>query len=169
MALKDAWRALWTKGEKSSPPLPKYGSSWGTFTGQADIMPLGFQPASSVNFEREVGPVWLSSLASVPINWLGRNFPEAPPVLMVKGPDGVEKTNHDHEILTLLANPNDYYSGDDLWSQSVLSGISNGNAYWLKERTTSGKVVHLWHIPHCPACPHDGGSPSPSKTEGRQP
>jgi len=50
----------------------------------------------------------------------------------------------DHPLQKVLGSPNQYFSGFELW-ELVLTYLNiDGNAYLLKERNRSGRVIALW-------------------------
>jgi HK97 family phage portal protein len=68
-------------------------------------------------------------------------------------------TEPDHEMVMLLEQPNEYYSGDLLWRATVGETVIDGNAYWIKIRDTDLSVKEIWWIPSCliePKSPKDG-------------
>lgn len=104
-----------------------------------------------------------SSLVEAAVNWASRTFPEAP--MRVRKPvQGEEEpeTVPGHDLLNLLETPNPFYSGELLWMPTILSLMTDGNAYWLKGRAGDaelGPVVELWYVPHWmmePKWPSDG-------------
>lgn len=99
-----------------------------------------------------------SSVVMAPLQWLMRNFPEAPPVIdRRKGKEWEEEDEHD--LVSLLARPNPYYSGDLLWRATVAQCALDGNAYWFKVQDDQLRVTELWWIPSMlvePKWPVDG-------------
>ena len=93
-----------------------------------------------------------------PLQWIGRNFPEAPPALWSKSNVSGEEervvgkgdNGGDHNLIELLEKPNEFYSGALLWQTMIMEYHLNGNSYWLKIRDTGGRPVELWWIPHTP-------------------
>ena len=133
----------WFGGPQKNAPIP--GSEY------APLLPLRI-PATRIDFDREVGVPWMSALAMPLIGWVARTFPEAPPVVMVpKGDD--DEMSADHPALELLDRPNPWQTGDELFAATLLSGIVEGNAYWIKERTNSGKVAAFYYVPHWTMAP----------------
>src|SRR5678815_4271950 len=78
-----------------------------------------------------------------------RTFPEAP--LMVERRDGQGEwvAVPDHPLTALLERPNPYYSGVHLWTATLADRMLEGNAYWLKRRSGTGKPLELWWLPAC--------------------
>lgn len=103
-------------------------------------------PGSRFNYAGEVGDGTRSSTVMAPLLWIGRNFPEAPPMLWERR--GMEEEKRpDHEMLRLLVRPNQYYTGPIFWHATVLDRFVSGNAYWLKIRDKAGRVIELWWAP----------------------
>ncbi len=92
------------------------------------------------------------------VNWLARNFPEAPPLVTnITGKESQPVLAH--PMTQLLRRPNPYYSGILLWQATIVSWVITGNAYWLKRRSGIGRPVELWWIPSNlmePEYPEDG-------------
>jgi HK97 family phage portal protein len=80
------------------------------------------------------------------VRWACRTFPEAPTVVETKAAKGWAQSD-EHPLLSLLARPNQYYSGLHLWSATLADWMLTGNAYWVKRRTGQGRPVELWWIP----------------------
>src|SRR4051812_7581684 len=110
--------------------------------GAADSVILRWR--SVTNYAREVGDVMENSLVASILFWVGRNFPEAPPILTPVAATGQEEPLHDHPMLRLLQRPNPFYSGSVLWMATVIEWMAEGNAYWFKVRSASGAVRELW-------------------------
>lgn len=104
-------------------------------------------PGSTYDYERAAGDAWQNSIVSACCKWASRTFPEAPFVVEKKNGKSWEILEH-HELSTLINRPNPFYSGRTLWAGTLLSLMVNGNSYWLKVRSLSGKVVELWYLPH---------------------
>lgn len=105
-------------------------------------------PRSSFDYAAEVGDGTGSSTVMAPLNWIARNFPEAPPALWRILEDGQKERIQDHPLLRLLRRPNGYYSGRTLWMATITGWNVDGNAYWLKLRTGTGQIGELWWVPH---------------------
>lgn len=118
------------------------------------------------DYTRLVGDGGGNSIVSACIQWIARTFPEAPPVVWKVDADDVRSKQRDHPLVALLKrptsspdNPGGYYSGVLLWMATITSWVLDGNAYWLKVRSASGRVVQLWYVPHFmmePRWPADG-------------
>lgn len=96
----------------------------------------------------------LSSLVAAGWTWLGNTVGE-PDILVKKEflrKSGGKKKDDNiierHRLYELLAEPNAYYSGADLWAAFGYSFILSGNAYWLKLRNEFGQVNQIWPEPY---------------------
>lgn len=88
-----------------------------------------------------------ANVVMAPVMWIQRTFTEAELVVQRRKPDGMWE-GIDHDMQTLIANPNSVYDGDALWKATVLSYVMDGNAYWWKVRNDLGDVIALWYLPH---------------------
>lgn len=105
---------------------------------------------SRIDYRSEIGDPSTNSVVGAVVGWVCRNFPQAP-VRIVKagttepayqpGPTGPGA------LLRLLDRPNPYYSGTLQWRATLVDWMCRGNAYWVKVRSDSGRVVGLWWIP----------------------
>lgn len=102
---------------------------------------------SQRQWEREIGDGLSSSIIVACVNWVSRNFPEAPCVVQQRAQDGEWETEPEHELAYLLEFPNPSYSGVLMWMATVVDWNISGNAYWVKVRAGSSKVVQLWWVP----------------------
>ena len=115
-------------------------------------------PRTRVDYRREVGSGYGSSVLMAPVHWVARTFPEAPLQVEQETPEGFEKVLG-HELSQLLRQPNPFYSGTTLWMATLSSWILSGNAYWIKVRNAQRKPIELWYVPHwmiAPKWPEDG-------------
>lgn len=103
-----------------------------------------------------------NSIVSACVNWIGRNFPEARLVVAREDAEtGIAKMDPRHPAARLVARPNQFYSSSILWRPTFSSYVCDGNAYWLKIRSSLRRVVQLWYIPHHmirPVGPDDGSA-----------
>ena len=88
-----------------------------------------------------------SAIIMACVNWIQRTFPEAPIYLRKRNQDGSWDDSFEHPMLTLMDTPNPYYDGLLLQSASIADYNIDGNAYWRKIRSASGRAVQLWWIP----------------------
>jgi HK97 family phage portal protein len=105
-------------------------------------------PGSQYDYEAAAGDLWRNSAVAACLRWLRINFPE--PILEACRDlkDGTVEAIPGHECVRLLQRPNPHY---DWWTFSaawVLSAVVDGNSYALKIRSSAGKVIELWWIPH---------------------
>ncbi len=90
----------------------------------------------------------LSNIVMACVMWIQRTFTEAELVIQRRKSDGIWERVLDHPVETLIAEPNEFYGGDELWKATALSYVMAGNAYWWKVRNVFGEVIELWYIPH---------------------
>lgn len=114
-------------------------ASWRAFR-----IPFGW----SYDYLSEVGDPMDSSLVAAVLGWIGRTFPEAPPMLeRLDLETGIDEKVVDHPLLRLLQKPNDYYTGPELWMATVVDWAANGDGYWIVIPAASGDPVQLWWAP----------------------
>lgn len=102
---------------------------------------------TSINYERESNPE-ASSIVMACVGWVQRTFSEAPAIVEEWQEARQEWEQYSrNEILDLLERPNPYYNGTTLWKATVADRILNGTGYWIKVRSSSGRVVELWWAP----------------------
>ena len=126
-------------------------------TGASNFL-LGFLSRTKFDYAKEVGTGIDSSVVTAPVQWIQRAFTEAR-LRVVRRKDGEVEEVENHDLIALVNTPNPAYSGLHLWSATVFSYLTSGNAYWLKIRNGSGKVAELWYVPHwmmIPMWPEDG-------------
>lgn len=88
-----------------------------------------------------------SSVCEAVVATIARTFPESP--VQVLGPAAGGKTAPvaEHPLARLVASPNKYYSGEQLWRATVCDWYYDGNAYWYKRRSVDGGLLELWWLP----------------------
>lgn len=126
--------------------LPPPGAVWNWGYGRpGDLWP----PGARMDYSREAGDLSGNSVVAVCVGWLQDNFPTARPQVLRKSADGSEDPDPEHDLLDLLARPNDAYSAAVLWGATVLDFKIDGNAYWIKWRDAGGegRPVRLWYEP----------------------
>jgi hypothetical protein len=131
---------------------PRYGG--------ANLATISFIPTDGSGHVRDIsgdddgsraGDLWANSAVAICLDWIATNFPEADlQVGRRAGDDDHYEPVPDHPLIALLDDPNpvttsDFYS---LWYATLLSYLTDGNAYWLKERDGTGKVAGLRWLPH---------------------
>ncbi len=94
------------------------------------------------------GASWENSIVYACISWISRAFQESDIYLKKYAGSLNDEMMKKHAVLDLLRNPNHEYDHSLLWSATLLSLNTDGNAYWYKSRSRSGRVVELWYIPH---------------------
>lgn len=117
---------------------------------------------TSRDYASQIGDPARNSIVASVVGWIARNFPEAP-VQITHLVDGaivgiLRSATGPGAMLKLLERPNRYYSGVLMWMATVMDFYTSGNAYWLKQRAPSGRVVGLWWAPRQtmkPAWPAD--------------
>lgn len=120
--------------------------------------PWPFLPGTQFDFRSEAGPLWENSIVLAGISWIASALPEA---TLGVGKIGSHPVSPNHPAALLVASPNSDYDGTRLWSGAVLSLITDGNAYWRKVRSQTGRPIELWHVPHQriePVWPSDGSA-----------
>jgi phage portal protein BeeE len=123
-----------------------------TFSRQQGYSTMNLLPRSRYDYGRDVGQGLSNSIVLACLGWLMRNFPEAPLRIRHRDQDGnlvdvAPSATGPGFLLTLIETPNSYYSGILLLMATILDFASTGNAYWIKERNASGRVVGLWWVP----------------------
>lgn len=149
MSVWERVRAVF-KGEKPRFPVAggralapqTNGTSWLT----------GLLPGTSRDWAAKVGDRWRSSATWCALNWIIQSFPEARLQVCTTGPERDRVIDH-HPLTDLLAHPNPAYSANVLWTGTLISFLCDGNAYWLKIRSSGGQVEQLWYIPHFQIAP----------------
>lgn len=117
--------------------------------------------AGRVDYRREVGDTYGHSTVMAPLLWVGRNFPEAPPRVLAVLDDGQLEPIVRHPMVSLLRNPNGFYSGPVMWTATVMDYQAGGNAYWIKIRDRQRRLAELWWVPSWmirPDGPTDGSA-----------
>ena len=119
-------------------------------------IPIGRQ---ETDFAKRVGTGMNSSVVMATIQWIQRAMLTAPVLVERRQTDGDWEKLFDHPLTTLLDSPNDFYAGSHLLSGTVLSYMTDGNAYWFQVPNNGGRPVELWYVPHWlirPVWPSDG-------------
>jgi HK97 family phage portal protein len=112
-------------------------------------------PRTKYDYGAQAGQGLKNSAVLAVVGWALRNFPEAP-VRVRKMVISGKKIEYEDilpadtgagAMLKLLAYPNSYYSGLLLIKAVLIDYMTRGNAYIVKVRNGSGRVVELWWIP----------------------
>lgn len=109
-----------------------------------------FLTRTRIDYASEIGDPATNSIVGAVVGWIARNLPEAPIRLVHEGTTEIAyppAATGPGAMLRLLANPNPYTSGELLWNATAVDYKTRGNAYWLKGRNRSGRVVSLWWAP----------------------
>lgn len=100
-----------------------------------------------INYAREVDAS-ANSIIIACVRWVQRVSTEAPLMLQEWLEDRKEWEDiHRDDVLDLLERPNTFYGGTTLHKATIADLMLDGNAYWLKVRSRSGRVVQLWWAP----------------------
>jgi HK97 family phage portal protein len=97
----------------------------------------GGYPSTDRNLRTDAGDVRLNAIVMVCLQWIARNFPDAPPVVRktsVSPPEIVPG----HPLVQLLKAPNPFYGGRLLWQPTLFDFVLTGNAYWIKHWNAGG-------------------------------
>ena len=100
-------------------------------------------PRTTFNYQAAVGDGSRSSIVMACINWMARTFPEAPVMVERVNADATREQVVGHPLTLLLARPNLFYSGFNLWMGTLSSWNMDGNAYWLKVKSNNGRTLEL--------------------------
>lgn len=106
-------------------------------------------PGTVVNWDGVTGELWTCPAVQACLNWINRNFPQAPPIVRQRnGETGQWTIVPDHALTRLLRRPNPEYDWNLLSQAIVLSLETNGNAYCAIERNNGLQPAELWWMPH---------------------
>jgi HK97 family phage portal protein len=132
-------------------PFPGWGGGWWGGSGAGawgGRFPMFQGMPGERDWGRVLGDGSKSSIVEACVLWICRNFPEAPPIVVDEGVDGIPQIVRGHELIKKLRRPNDFYSGTLMMYGLLTSVIVDGNGYILKRRNDSGRVAELWYVPH---------------------
>ena len=108
---------------------------------------------TGINYAGEV-KADANSIVQACVRWAQRNSSEAPPILEQWNE---ERRDWDQiyfdELLSLVAHPNGWYSGNTMLRAVIADYMLAGDAYLLKVRARSGRVVQLWWAPESTMTP----------------
>ena len=147
----------------ANPVTRALGASWHVvqrslsqmiFGSVSGTMSSWLMPRSVRNYQQAVGDGLSNSIVVAVVSWVARSFPEAILVVRECDEDGELQVVPGHPLVALVERPNPFYSGTLLWMATLSDWITQGNAYWVKVRATSGKVVQLWYVPASMIEPH---------------
>lgn len=110
----------------------------------------------TINYRELAGEGRNNAIVYSAIELLSTTFAQSP--LVVKQIVGDQETIvPNHEMVSTIRKPNDFYSGELLWKATMIDYIF-GNAYWRKVRSAAGKPANYYWIPAysiTPAWPSD--------------
>ncbi len=112
-----------------------------------DVADSAILPRTSYNYGWDLRQGLYSGVVMAPIQWVMRNFTEAPAVVE-RRLDGRWEEAEDHALALLLDRPNNFYDGDSMFKALMISYLLDGNAYLLKRRNSLGAVLELGYVPH---------------------
>lgn len=115
--------------------------------GAQSLMLGGLLRRTRFDYRGAVGDMLDASVVTAPVGWVQRALPEARLAARQRGNAGQIIELDDHPMLALISNPNPFYGDIALWGATAMMLLIHGNAYWLKVRSASGKVVELWFAP----------------------
>ncbi|MFN3990045.1 MAG: phage portal protein [Erythrobacter sp.] len=115
--------------------------------GAQSLMLGGLLRRTRFDYRGAVGDMLDASVVTAPVGWVQRALPEANLAMRAKLASGKVDKIDDHPLLDLIHNPNPFYSDIALWGATAMMLLIHGNAYWLKVRSTSGRVTELWFAP----------------------
>lgn len=127
--------------------IPIAAMRWSTRPGRSYL--LG---GTKLDYASMVGDPTRNSIVVSVVGWIARNFPEAPVRVARLLPDGTRAyvprgMTGAGAMLRLLERPNHWMSGVLMWMAVVTDLRCSGNAFLLKVRNASGRVVELWWVP----------------------
>lgn len=105
---------------------------------------------TKIDYRSEIGDPSTNSIVGAVVGWIARNFPESPVRIVREGtnePAYQPAATGPGFMLRLLERPNEYYSGVLQWMATLVDWICRGDAYWIKVRSSSGRVEELWWVP----------------------
>ncbi len=131
------WRRIWRGGKAAGPKSPNLEppvlNPWFTTT---PVFPVGdYFVFSQQGYLR-------NELVYRGLNMLSGAIAEAP--LRVYNRDG--RALDDHPLRALIKRPNHFMGEHLLWETTVLYLYLSGNAFWVKVRSGSGRVVEVWPL-----------------------
>lgn len=154
---------------KAIKALPFAGGGWASGSWvQALRAGAGLGGVGVERIATRVGDGSGTSIVEACLNWVCRQFPEAPPAQWTMKPDKTRELIEDSPMVGLLNSPNfdpkigrSWYGGELLWMATLASFEVDGNAYWYKVRNKFRAPIALWYLPHWlvePRWPQDGSA-----------
>lgn len=137
-----------TGGNFLTKALARVTSSLTTMRHAAQSMFFGgLLRRTRFDYAREVGDMLDASVVMAPVMWIQRALPEATLAMRERQKGGKVEPVEDHPLLDLIRNPNPHYGDIAMWSGIVADFCIWGDAYLVKVRDLSGRVVQLWYVP----------------------
>ena len=122
------------------------GTPFGSLLGFGGYFPL--QPGSGFDYRKAAGPLWLCGPVMAGINFYAKAWSEADWTVEARNGDGVWEPVGGHKALTFLDRPSRDYGASVLWWATLLSYLSDGNAYWYVERNKFDQPLFVRYLPH---------------------
>lgn len=129
--------SLWPGWGGMNAPRQRWGG-WGWYD--------GFLPGSGVDYAAEAGPLWLNGTASACLSWLCDELPQSRFTVEKTARDGTVTPIWTHPLTKLIARPNPYWTGEQLWQATLVDFLCGGNGYWLPMLSRAGLIVELWRL-----------------------
>lgn len=112
--------------------------------------PMAWGWETNVGFTdvREVGDGSRNSAVVGALNVLKNRFPEPPGKVFEReeGPEEFGEEVMGHNLTSLLERPNKHMFGEELEQYLMTASHIAGDAYWIKNRSSAGRVVELWPV-----------------------
>ncbi len=152
------------KAASSVVPFPGFGGqSW--YGGSGWAWPM--RQIGERDYRLSVGNGEDSSIVAACVNWVANQATQAmPAVRRYTKSDTLGSYVRDHPAAQLARHPTfdiatgqSFYPWEALIKATITALVVDGNAYWLKVRSKSGRVVQLWFVPSwmmIPRWPLDG-------------
>ena len=122
-----------------------------------------FLNRTRIDYAGSITDPFQNSIVVAVVGWIARNFPEAP-VQITRGTEAeriAPSVAGPGAMLRLLERPNRWFSGVLIMQAAIVDLYCTGNAYIVKVRNRSRRVVELWWIPKRymrPDWPADGSA-----------
>ena len=140
--MKAAWGAL--KGVPYPDPYGVGNSGAGTMFLRNDNLPGG---SSDMDYAYEAGALHLNSIVAAVIGWIATQMQQTVPQVVRRNADGEDTAQPDHPLVKLLNRPNPSTSWKNIYRPLLLDWHGSGDAYLMKARAASRRVVELRYIP----------------------
>ena len=107
----------------------------------------GLLKRTRFDYAREVGDMLDCSVVMAPVMWIQRALPEATLAMRERKQGGKIEPVEEHPLLDLIRNPNPHYGDIAMWAGIIADFCIWGDAYLIKVRDLSDRVVQLWYVP----------------------